>query len=115
MFELLQDIGAGGLINPNKTYADVEMESAVGHELYRKSHTDFDVGERHNRNYTAPPYDGNSKFGIPTPHDNNGLMVKTTMKWQHEKQQEKASKIVSKRVDDFRERSQPQLGQVHDP
>lgn len=109
------DIGAGGLINPNKTYADVEMESAVGHELYRKSHTDFDVGERHNRNYTAPPYDGNSKFGIPTPHDNNGLMVKTTMKWQHETQQEKASKIVSKRVDDFRERSQPQLGQVHDP
>lgn len=28
---------------------------------------------------------------------------------------EKATKIVSKRVDDFRERTQPQLGQVHDP
>lgn len=28
---------------------------------------------------------------------------------------EKASHIVSKRVDDFRERTQPQLGKVHDP
>ena len=28
---------------------------------------------------------------------------------------EKATKIVSKRVDDFRERTQPQLGKVHDP
>ena len=28
---------------------------------------------------------------------------------------EKTTKIVSKRVDDFRERTQPQLGQVHDP
>jgi len=28
---------------------------------------------------------------------------------------EKGATIVSKRVDDFRERSQPQLGKVHDP
>ena len=28
---------------------------------------------------------------------------------------EKTTKIVSKRVDDFRERTQPQLGKVHDP
>jgi hypothetical protein len=103
------------LINPNKTYAEVEKESVVGHELYRRSHTDFDVGERHSRGYVQPPYIADSRFGIPTPHHNDGLMAKTTMKWQYETQQEKASKIVSKRVDDFREKSQAQLGQVHDP
>lgn len=44
-----------------------------------------------------------------------GRHVKTTMKWMHETEQERATKIVSKRVDEFRERSQEQLGKVHDP
>lgn len=109
------DIGAGGLINPNKTYAEVEQESAVGMDLYRQTHSNFDVGEQLHRGYTSPSFHPDSKFGIPTPHNNAGIKVKKTLKWLHETQQEKATKIVSKRVDDFRERSQPQLGQVHDP
>lgn len=44
-----------------------------------------------------------------------GLHLKKTLKWLHEAEQERATKIVSKRVDEFRERSQEQLGQVHDP
>lgn len=111
----LIDIGAGGLINPNKTYAEVEAESAVGMELYRETHKNFDVGEKLHRGYTQPSFFQDKKFGIPTPHNNEGIKVKKTLKWMHETEQEKATKIVSKRVDDFRERSQPILGQVHDP
>ena len=66
------DIGAGGLINPNKTYAEVEKESALGHELYVKSHDDFNVGEKLIRSYTSPNFQSTNKFGIPTPHDNTG-------------------------------------------
>ncbi|XP_060065621.1 EF-hand domain-containing family member B-like [Ylistrum balloti] len=109
------DIGAGGLINPNKTYAEVEKESAVGHELYRDTHSDYDVGEQHHRNYTSTGFNEKSKFGIPTPHSNDGRKVRQTLRWMSQAQQEKATKIVSKRVDDFRERTQPQLGTVHDP
>ncbi|PIK52537.1 putative EF-hand domain-containing family member B [Apostichopus japonicus] len=36
-------------------------------------------------------------------------------KMRMEKQRDKGTKVVSKRVDDFRERTQPQLGTVHDP
>jgi hypothetical protein len=45
----------------------------------------------------------------------SGAHLKKTMKWLHEAEQERATKIVSKRVDEFRERHQEQLGQVHDP
>jgi len=109
------DIGAGGLINPNKTYARVEEETKTGHELYRQTHRDFFVGEQLHRAYTSPNFQTTNKFGIPTPHDNTGLHLKKTLKWLHESEQEKATKIVSKRVDEFRERTQEQLGQVHDP
>lgn len=109
------DTGAGGLINPNKTFADVEKESALGHELYVRSHDDFNPGEKLRRSYTVPNFQTTNKFGIPTPHDNTGLHLKKTLKWMTEAQQEKATPITSKRVDEFRERTQEQLGQVHDP
>ncbi|XP_071100743.1 EF-hand domain-containing family member B-like [Haliotis cracherodii] len=109
------DIGAGGLINPRKTYEEVEKENVVGHDLYIKTHADFEVGERVQRCYTAPSFDPKNRFGIPTPHANDGRHVRQTLKWLHETESEKGSKIVSKRGDDFRERTQPQLGKVHDP
>jgi hypothetical protein len=71
----LTDTGAGGLINPNKTYADVEKENEVGHELYVRSHNDFNVGEQLQRSYTSPHFSYKSKFGIPTPHDNTGKFL----------------------------------------
>lgn len=109
------DDGAGGLINPNKTYAEVEDESKVAHDMYALSHKDFHVSERRNRSYTQPEFSPYSRFGEPTPHDNCGKRTRQTMKWVYETDKEKAAKIVSKRLDDWREKSQPQLGQVHDP
>ncbi|KAK7507423.1 hypothetical protein BaRGS_00001358 [Batillaria attramentaria] len=109
------DAGAGGLINPNKNYAQVEEESAAGHDMYVFTHKDFYVSERKNRSYTQPEFDLNSRFGKPSPHDNCGKRTKKSMKWVYDTEKEKAEKIISKRLDDWRERNQPQLGKVHDP
>ena len=106
---------AGDLINPNKSRAQVEKEGEEGRDLYRKTHFDYLLGEQKNHNYTSPAYKPTSQFGIPTPHDNAGRLVKKTMTWLPDSQASKASPIVSKRVDVFRERTQPQLGKVHDP
>jgi len=109
------DIGAGGLINPNKNYEQVFKEAAEGHELYVKSHADLYPLERVCRGYASENFHPEKKYGLPTPHCNDGKMTKETLTWIHETQGDKAAKIVSKRLDDFREKSQPQLGQVHDP
>lgn len=114
LFHIL-DAGAGELINPNKTYAQVAEESAVSHDKYVFTHKDYYVGERVNRSYTNPEFSPYSRYGKPTPHDTTGKMVRNTLKWTYETEKEKAAPIVSKRVDDYREKSQPQLGQVHDP
>lgn len=109
------DGSAGELINPNKSRAQVFAEDEEGHDLYRTTHSDYRVGEQCNRNYFHPSFNRNSLFGIPTPHANDGRHVRKTLKWLHNETTEKASPIVSKRLDEFRERTQPQLGKVHDP
>lgn len=106
---------AGELVNPDKSRVDVEREGEEGRDLYRRTHADYKVGEQHCRSYKEPNYNINDMFGIPTPHDNAGKEVKKTMYWLTETMANKAAPIVSKRVDDFRERTQPQLGKVHDP
>lgn len=111
----IKDGSAGEMVSPAKTAAQVNAESLEGKELYKVSHNDFDVGEMFDRKYDWSRIPKESKFGVETPHNNDGIHVRKTLKWLHETQQEKATKIVSKRVDDFRERTQPQLGQVHDP
>lgn len=87
----------------------------MAHDKYVKSHKDYYVGEHVNRAYTCPDFSPYSRFGKPTPHDTAGKAMRQTLKWMHETEKEKATKIVSKRIDDFRERTQPQLGKVHDP
>ncbi|KAK3735039.1 hypothetical protein RRG08_001829 [Elysia crispata] len=109
------DSGAGGLVNPNKTYDQVFKEASEGHDLYVRSHADYFPRERVCRSYTTPNFDPQKKFGLPTPHCNDGKMTRETLKWIHEAQGDRATKIVSKRLDDFREKTQPQLGKVHDP
>lgn len=111
----MKDGTAGELVNPDKTREEVNEEAESGRELYRQTHHNFLVGEAVDRNYTHPSYEKKKCYGIPTPHDNTGGYTQKSLKWLHETQTEKAAKIVSKRVDDWRERTQPQLGQVHDP
>ena len=102
-------------MNPPKTAQQVYDEGEVGRNLYRLSHKDFWVGEQKQRNYTLGSYKRFDNFGVPTPHDNEGNPTYKSLKWVTELLGEKAAPIVSKRVDEFRERTQPQLGKVHDP
>ncbi|XP_068752255.1 EF-hand domain-containing family member B-like [Montipora capricornis] len=111
----IKDGSAGEMVNPAKPAAQVNTESLQGKHLYKVSHHDFEVGEMVDRKYDWSRIPKESKFGVETPHNNDGIHVQKSLKWLHETQQEKTTKIVSKRVDDFRERTQPQLGKVHDP
>ncbi|XP_041374542.1 EF-hand domain-containing family member B-like [Gigantopelta aegis] len=109
------DSGAGTLINPDKTYAEVEEETNVGHPMYVKTHVDYHPGERIQRSYTSPGFCSTNKFGIPTPHTTDGRNAKRTLRWLHETNKEKATQLVGKRLDDFLDRYQYQLGKVRDP
>ncbi|ELU02812.1 hypothetical protein CAPTEDRAFT_212959 [Capitella teleta] len=106
---------AGELVNPDKSRVVVAQESEIGRDLYRESHKDYKVGEQTVRNYKSASYNKENTFGGPTPHDNTGKQVKTALHWLTDSRAEKATPIVSKKLDDFRERTQPQLGKVHDP
>jgi len=93
----------------------VMEEGEQGRDLYRVTHFDFKEGEQKTRRYESPNFNRSSQFGLPTPHENDGRHVRCTLKWVHDAKSESATPIVSKRVDEFRERTQPQLGKVHDP
>lgn len=106
---------AGELVTPNKSHGQVEQEASVGKDLYKLTHHDFEVGESYDRNYDWTTYKKDSTFGINTPHDNDGKHTQKSLQWLRNNELDKGTKVVAKRVDDFRERTQPQLGQVHDP
>ncbi|KAM4026931.1 EF-hand domain-containing family member B isoform 2-T2 [Anomaloglossus baeobatrachus] len=106
---------AGVLINPAKSFQDVEEESRRGHDLYVVTHNDYDVGEIRNRKYDWTKYKKGNRFGIATPHFNDGRNVRRSLRWLQEMKMKEEANIVSKRVDDFRERSQYQLGKGLDP
>jgi len=121
---------AGKTVNPRKTMKEVAAESAEGHDLYKKTHNDYFVGEQINRNYLGN-WNNNDQmiFGIETPHDNDGRKVSRSLRWPNpdigecadrfgsvtSSSAKGATKLVSERVDAFRERTQPKLGTVHDP
>ncbi|XP_064389897.1 EF-hand domain-containing family member B-like isoform X2 [Halichondria panicea] len=90
---------AGDMVNPQKTASE--------------SHNDWDVSEIVDRDYDWSKFTKSSLYGVPTPHDNSGSGANTALHWQGDS--EKSAEVVCKRLDDFREKTQPQLGQVHDP
>ena len=122
---------AGKTVNPRKDSKTVHEEDSAGHELYVKTHNDYYVGEQINRNYGKNWNEDhwNFVFGVETPHHNDGREVCRSLRWPAPDIGESAdrfgldranskvgkTKLVSKRVDAFRERTQPQLGKVHDP
>lgn len=110
-----KDENAGEVVNPPKSHSQVKEESKIAHELYTISHNDYYVGETYDRRYDWSKVARESTFGVETPHFNDGRLTKSSLGWLHDKKMERGAKIVSKRVDDFRERNHPQLGKVHDP
>ncbi|XP_066571800.1 EF-hand domain-containing family member B [Amia ocellicauda] len=111
----IQSENAGEILNPPKSHEQVEKEYQEGHQLYVKSHNAYFVGEPINRKYDSKKYGKNSQFGIKTTHYNDGRNVSKSLHWLHDLQTLKGAKLVSKCSDDFRQRTQPQIGKVHDP
>ncbi|XP_044305301.1 EF-hand domain-containing family member B isoform X1 [Varanus komodoensis] len=108
--------GPGGeVINPPKTFDEVQSEAQKGHELYVLTHNDYYVGESVNRKYNPSTFNRFNLYGKETPHFNDGRNVARTFRWLHDLQMKKSAKIVSKLSDDFKEKFQPQLGKVLDP
>ncbi|MGH0147229.1 UNVERIFIED_CONTAM: hypothetical protein FKN15_028803 [Acipenser sinensis] len=106
---------AGHIINPPKSREQVEKEAQDGRRLYIRTHNHFDVGEQINRKYNWAKYTKDSKFGIATPNYNDGRNVARSLRWLDQLQLQKAATLVSKRDEDFRARTQSQIGKVCDP
>ncbi|XP_050988015.1 LOW QUALITY PROTEIN: EF-hand domain-containing family member B [Labeo rohita] len=111
----LQLSNGGEIINPPKTAHQVKKEAVEGHQLYVRSHGSYFVGERVDRKYNWGHCGRESRFGVPTPHYNDGRTISRSLQWPCDSLMHNSAKLVSKRCDDFREKTQPQTGKVHDP
>uniref|UniRef100_A0A8D0G8J2 EF-hand domain family member B n=1 Tax=Sphenodon punctatus TaxID=8508 RepID=A0A8D0G8J2_SPHPU len=103
------------VINPPKTFEEVDKEAREGHKLYVVTHNDYNVAEAINRKYNPATFHRLNVYGKTTPHFNDGRNMAKSLLWLYDLQMKKAAKIVSKRSDDFKEKFQPQLGKVLDP
>ncbi|XP_072910541.1 EF-hand domain-containing family member B isoform X2 [Hemitrygon akajei] len=110
-----KDTTARELVNPPKTRQQVNEESQRGHPLYIVTHNDYNVGEQVDRKYNWSRISKESAFGIETPYFSDGRLAAKSLRWLTELQQQKSAKIVSKKVDDFREKTHHQVGKVLDP
>ncbi|XP_063778264.1 EF-hand domain-containing family member B [Pseudophryne corroboree] len=108
-------LSASVLINPPKSLQEIYEESCQGHKNYIISHNDYDVGEIKDRNYDWSNSQKDRRFGMSTPHFNDGRNVERTLRCLHETKMKEGSNIVSKRFDDFHERTHYQLGKVLHP
>ncbi|XP_005387517.1 PREDICTED: EF-hand domain-containing family member B isoform X2 [Chinchilla lanigera] len=112
---VIRELSAREVVNPPKSYEEVFKEGKEGHDLYVVSHNDYYVGEAKNRKYNPSSFHRFNLFGVPTPHCNAGKNTAKSLYWLHELQMKRGAKVVSKRVDDFKEKFQHTLGKVLDP
>ncbi|XP_037684141.1 EF-hand domain-containing family member B isoform X2 [Choloepus didactylus] len=112
---VVRECSARDVVNPPKSYSEVFKEGEEGHDLYIVSHNDYYAGEAKNRKYNPSSFHRFNLYGVPTPHFNDGRSMAKTLYWLHELQMRRGAKVVSKRVDDFKEKFQHKLGRVLDP
>ncbi|XP_039925437.1 EF-hand domain-containing family member B [Hirundo rustica] len=112
--KVFKDITAGEVVNPPKTFEEVEKEAREGHDLYVLSHEDYYVGEPVNRKYNSH-FDKSFVYGMETPHYEDGRNTAKTLNWVLDLDSKRAPHLVSKRSDDFKEKYQPLVGKVFDP
>ncbi|KAM9852048.1 EF-hand domain-containing family member B [Aulostomus maculatus] len=98
------------LINPSKTAEELEKEAQERHEAYVRSNNAYLVGERIDRKYDWSHYSEDSRFGIATPHFNDGRNVGKTLRWLGESSKFYNPKAVWKRSEDSREKMERQFG-----
>ena len=115
-FPTIYDDPAGLLINPPKTAQEVMTEMIDSHERYVSSHNDYFPGEMVKRHYDWGDKNPRTfRFGIETPHYNNGKNMAQCLKWMYRKSPLRHSYLVSKNFDDYQEKFQPVLAKVFDP
>ncbi|XP_059777929.1 EF-hand domain-containing family member B [Balaenoptera ricei] len=112
---VIRELSAREVVNPPKSYQEVFEEGQAGHDLYIVSHNDYYAGEAKHRKYNPSSFHRFNLYGIPTPHFNDGRNMAKTLHWLHELQMKRGAKVVSKRVDDFKEKFQHKLGRILDP
>nr|XP_028607031.1 EF-hand domain-containing family member B [Podarcis muralis] len=113
--KVIREGPSGDVINPPKTFDEVQREAEEGHDLYVVTHNDYYVGESVNRKYNPSTFNRFNLYGKETPHFNDGRNVARTLRWFPDLQMKKSAHLVSKISDDFKEKFQPQLGKVLDP
>ncbi|XP_068008420.1 EF-hand domain-containing family member B [Melanerpes formicivorus] len=82
--KVIRDAPAGELINPPKTFEEVDKEAREGHDLYIVSHNDYYVGEAINRKYDSPGFSKSFAYGIKTPHSKDGRGVSKSLDWPYD-------------------------------
>nr|XP_030120820.1 EF-hand domain-containing family member B isoform X2 [Taeniopygia guttata] len=112
--KVFKDLTAGELVNPPKTFEEVDTEAREGHDLYVLSHEDYYVGESVNRKYNSH-FDKSSVYGMETPHYEDGRNTAKTLNWVLDLDSKRAPHLVSKQSDDFKEKYQPLVGKALDP
>ena len=110
----LKSDSAKECINPDKKKHIVELESSDKHDMYVFSHKDYEPGEQKNRVFVKP-YDTNSRFGVKTLANHNGILTKKCLDWLPTKSLEKRTQTDSKVLDNFRENHTSQIGHKIDP
>uniref|UniRef100_A0A4W3KGI7 Uncharacterized protein n=1 Tax=Callorhinchus milii TaxID=7868 RepID=A0A4W3KGI7_CALMI len=80
------DITARELVNPQKSWAQVDKEAQEGHPLYVLTHNDYKPEEQVDRKYSWTRCNKYSTFGIQTPHFNDGRNIKKPLNWLQEEQ-----------------------------
>lgn len=106
---------AGELLNPNDTRVQIETTAAADANTYLVSHKALATGEQASRGYHWRSDSTDKRWGKPTPHDNAGGDTRKCMSWVADEVSAKKDVLVEKRLDDFRERTQAQLGKPLDP
>ncbi|XP_063265193.1 EF-hand domain-containing family member B isoform X2 [Prinia subflava] len=78
--KVFKDLTAGEVVNPLKTFEEVDKEAREGHDLYVLSHEDYYVGEPVNRKYNSH-FDKSFVYGMETPHYEDGRNTAKTLNW----------------------------------
>ncbi|NXS19642.1 EFHB protein, partial [Mystacornis crossleyi] len=112
--KVFKDLSAGEVVNPPKTFEEVDKEAREGHDLYVLSHEDYYVGEPINRKYNSH-FSKSFVYGMETPHYEDGRNTAKTLNWVLDLDSKRAPHLVSKRSDDFKEKYQPLVGKTFDP
>ncbi|XP_076006509.1 EF-hand domain-containing family member B [Genypterus blacodes] len=107
-----KDLGARELINPPRTAEELEEEAQQRHQDYVRSHSSYFVGERINRKYEWSSYCKDNKFGVATPHFNDGRSAAKTLNWLDETSGSYGAKAAWRRSSNAREKLQAQIGNV---